>query len=81
MSEQALLKAIICIALMMPLMLFESLKAQSDSHSGTQLPSNAVDVKGVRHRTSDYGEGPAPWISDIVKSVRPEYPSEYRARP
>ena len=61
-------------------MSLERLKAQSPAHSLPQPQSSAVDAKGVRHRLTDYGEGRAPWVTDMVKFVRPDYPSEYRAR-
>ena len=61
-------------------LLLAAVKAESSSSSPTKLESSAVDVKGVRHRTSDYGEGRSPWDADMIKLVKPNYPAEYRAR-
>jgi len=41
--------------------------------------SSAVDAQGVRHQGSDYSARP-PWIKDAVRTVKPEYPYEARAR-
>jgi hypothetical protein len=68
------------IAPVAALLLSQLLNAQSRSHSPTEPESSAVDVKGVRHRTSDYGEGRVPWDADMIKFVRPDYPTEFRAR-
>jgi TonB family protein len=54
--------------------------AQQSQPGPTRQESSAVDAKGVRHRMSDYAEERAPWLSDMVKFVQPEYPREYRAR-
>ena len=72
-------KAISYLALA-ALLSLEPLKAQSGSQSPAKPESSAVDAKGVRHRMTDYGEGRAPWIEDVVRFVKPDYPSEYRAR-
>jgi TonB family protein len=79
MTEQSIRKRIIYIVLASTLMSLQPLKAQSGSHS-TQAESSAVDVKGVMHRKSDYGEGRSPWDADIIKFVKPDYPSESRTR-
>jgi TonB family protein len=80
MTEQSIGKPIIYIVLASALMSLEPLKAQSGSHSPAEPESTAVDAKGVRHRMTDYGDKRAPWMSDMVKFVRPDYPTEYRAR-
>ena len=80
MTEQSIAKLTICIVLASAPMSLEPLKAQSTSHSAAEPKSSAVDAKGVRHQISEYGEGRAPWDADMVKFVKPDYPSEYRAR-
>jgi TonB family protein len=47
--------------------------------SFTEGASSAVDAKGVRHRGTDY-VGPLPWMRDAIKTQRPKYPYEQRAR-
>src|SRR6266853_1482669 len=80
MTEQSIAKPSIHIVLASALMWSASLKAQSTSHSPAELKSSAVDAKGGRHQMSEYGEGRAPWDADMLKFVKPDYPSEYRAR-
>ena len=80
MTAQSICKVVIYVAFIATLMPLQPLKAQSDSRSPTKPEPSAVDAKGVRHRMSDYGEGHAPWMDNMVKFVRPDYPSEYRAR-
>jgi TonB family protein len=41
--------------------------------------SSAVDAQEVRHRGSEY-IGRAPWMDDVVKTVTPDYPYDYRRR-
>jgi TonB family protein len=72
-------KAITYLALA-ALLSLAPLKAQSGSQSPAKPESSAVDAKGVRHRLTDYGEGRVPWMVGMVKFVKPDYPSEYRAR-
>ncbi len=60
------------------LLLFAILPALNAQKRGDPL-SNAVDVKGVRHRGSDY-IGPAPWTVDQIKTVAPQYPYAERTR-
>ena len=47
--------------------------------SFTEGLSSAVDAKGVRHRGMDYA-GLSPWMRDAIKTQRPKYPYELRAR-
>ena len=63
----------------MALLLSGLLKGQSGSHSQTDLESSAVDINGVRHRKSEYGDR-TPWKADLIKFVKPDYPAEARAR-
>jgi TonB family protein len=72
-------RAVICFAFI-ALLTSEMLKAQSASASATEPESSALDVKGIRHRPSDYGDKSAPWMADRVKFVQPNYPAEARAR-
>lgn len=79
MTKQSIARPIIYIVLGSALM-SAPLKAQSSSHTRAVPNFSAVDAKGVRHEVGDYGEGRAPWDADVVKFVKPDYPSEYRAR-
>ena len=54
------------------------LQGKLRAEGSSSLLSSAVDAKGVRHRGSDY-VGRAPWMTDVVKAVTPDYPYEYRA--
>src|SRR5437773_12476999 len=72
-------KAIICFAFTPALLICEPVQGQSASRSAAEPESSAVDVNGVRHRKSDYGDN-APWDADRIKFVKPDYPSESRAR-
>jgi TonB family protein len=47
--------------------------------SRTEPESSAVDVNGIRHRRSKYGDR-IPWNADPIKFVEPDYPAELRAR-
>jgi TonB family protein len=47
--------------------------------SRTEPESSAVDVNGIRHRRSKYGDR-IPWNADPIKFVEPGYPAESRAR-
>ena len=38
-----------------------------------------MDINGVRHRKSEYGDR-SPWNGDLIKFVKPDYPAEARAR-
>jgi TonB family protein len=38
----------------------------------------AIDVAGVRHRSSDYHGQRPPWMADQVRTMGPEYPYEDR---
>ena len=80
MSTRAVAKKIIGIASFAVLTSLQLLKAQSGSHSSTQPETSAVDVKGMQHRPSDYGDKRAPWMTDRTKFVPPGYPAEARAR-
>jgi TonB family protein len=73
-------KAIIYFAFTAALLTSDLLKAQPSSHSPAEPKSSAVDAKGVRHQMSEYGEGRAPWDTDRIMFVRPDYPSDLRAR-
>jgi TonB family protein len=74
-------KGVVGIAFTMAVLSLELLGAPSGAHSQSEPEFSAVDIKGVRHRISDYGDAErAPWTADIVKFVQPDYPSEYRAR-
>ena len=79
-SPGAVCKVIICIVFIAALTSSEALNAQPGTHSSNTPESSAVDAKGVRHQISDYGEGRAPWDADMLKFVRPDYSSDYRAR-
>jgi hypothetical protein len=78
-SPQAISK-IICFALTGALLVSEPLKAQSAPRSAPEPEWSAVDIEGVRHRPSDYGDKRAPWLADRVKFVQPNYPAEARTR-
>lgn len=73
-------KAIICFAFIAALLTSEPVNAQSASRSASKLESSAVDVIGIRHRPSDYGDKRTPWMADRIKFVQPNYPTEARAR-
>jgi TonB family protein len=73
-------KTIIRTALVTALIATVSLSAQSLSHSQSEPESSAVDLKGVRHHTSDYGDERPPWDTDLIKFVKPDYPTDARAR-
>jgi TonB family protein len=80
MSTRAVAKAVIGIAFFALLTSLQLVKAQSASHSSTEPETSAVDVKGMRHRPTDYGDKRAPWMTDRTKFVPPDYPAETRAR-
>ena len=42
-------------------------------------PTTAVDAAGVQHSSSDYPKGQVPWVADLLRTSRPEYPSQERA--
>jgi TonB family protein len=69
---------IICFGFIAALLITEPLEGQSGSHSSNEPECSAVDINGVRHRKSDYGDR-TPWDSDVTKFVRPDYPSNARA--
>ena|GEM_PF-879167 len=73
-------KAIICFASIAALLTSERVSAQSASRSASELESSAVDVKGIRHLPSDYGDKRDAWMTDRVKFVQPNYPVGARAR-
>jgi TonB family protein len=79
-NSRAARKVIICSGFTAGLLLSGPLKAQSAAHSPVEPKSSAVDAKGVRHQITEYGEGRAPWDTDRMKFVRPDYPSDLRAR-
>jgi TonB family protein len=64
--------------LLIGLLPFAILPALGAQQRGDPL-SSAVDAKGVRHRGIDY-VGQVPWMADVIKKQRPEYPYELRAR-
>jgi len=70
---------ILCIAFVAVPTPRESRGAQSASPSLIPPESSAADIKGVRHRKSDYGEGRAPWHADLIKFVKTDYPTEAKA--
>jgi TonB family protein len=72
-------KAIIACGFTMAVMLAWPLKAQSPSRSTTEPESSAVDINGIRHGKSEYGDR-TPWTADLIKFVKPDYPIESRAR-
>jgi TonB family protein len=39
---------------------------------------SAVDARGVRHPASEYRGKVPPWVSDIARSIGPEYPDRDR---
>ena len=78
MNPRSTRNAIICFASISALLTSEPLKVQSASHSQIEPESSAVDVNGVRHRKSEYGDR-APWTADLIKFVKPDYPAESRA--
>src|ERR1051326_1574686 len=46
--------------------------------SREDLPSSAVDAKGVRHTTPAHSARISPWMQDGIKLVAPSYPIEDR---
>ena len=61
-----------------------SISSTLDSSSAflgnTGVNSSAVDSKGVRHRTSDYGGAIPPWLNERIQSFAPDYPYADRAQ-
>ena len=40
----------------------------------TGLDGGAVDARGVRHRTRDYGRATPPWLNERIRGFAPDYP-------
>lgn len=73
-------KRTVYFVLLAALLISDPPKSQSALPPAAEPESSAVDAKGIHHRLSDYGDKNAPWMSDRVRFVQPDYPLDARAR-
>ena len=59
---------------LIPLSLGSSIESPSAFAGDTGLDGGAVDARGVRYRTRDYGRTAPPWLKERIRGFAPDYP-------
>lgn len=76
-ARLALCLTLVALALSTPV-IFVSVGSTINSSSAfvgdTGLDGSALDSKGVRHRTRNYGRTNAPWLNERIEGFTPDYP-------